>query len=364
MQPPKEPPRLQTEPNHTPIGDVVRRPTSTPSASTRSVPDTDTLSLDSPDSLRVQLRMVNQRIDDVHKVIKTKNEHRESPPSGSPFIPEIQDRLITQYFWLPMLEAYDRGSDPMEHVAAFRAHIAFARPKPTIASLIRMRQNEDEPLDPYLARFTKEIRAIPNLLVERPPMTMPEILQSTNQYVTAKALVAEKREDQKRPQAESSWGSLPGLPTKRTERAEQHDPKITFRFENEYPGHDDALVISARIANTHVKHIMIDTGSSADILYFDAFQKLGITLMTSTLIGFTIDAITPVGITTLPMTFDEELRTKTLVISFMVVELPSAYNMIIDRSTLNKLRAIVSTYHRSIKFPTNVRVGEVKSDPW
>ncbi|RZS24414.1 hypothetical protein BHM03_00057478 [Ensete ventricosum] len=201
-------------------------------------------------------------------------------------------------------------------------------------------------------------------------MTMPEILQSANQYVTAKALVAEKREDQKRPQAKSSWGSLPGLPTKRTERAEQkrpkvqRDPKITARFENEYPGHDDALVISARIANAHVKRIMIDTGSSADILYFDAFQKLGITLMTSTLIGFTMDAITPVGITTLPMTFDEELRTKTLVISFMVVELPSAYNMIIDRSTLNKLRAIVSTYHHSIKFPTNVGVGEVKSDPW
>ncbi|RWW04818.1 hypothetical protein BHE74_00047772 [Ensete ventricosum] len=114
---------------------------------------------------------------------------------------------------------------------------------------------------------------------------------------------------------------------------------------------------------------MIDTGSSADILYFDAFQKLGmtnrdLTLMTSTLIGFTMDAITPVGIRTLPMTFDEELRTKTLMISFMVVELPSAYNMIIDRSTLNKLRAIVSTYHRNIKFPTNVGVGEVKSDPW
>ncbi|RZS16969.1 hypothetical protein BHM03_00049055 [Ensete ventricosum] len=41
--------------------------------------------------------------------------------------------------------------------------------------------------------------------------------------------------------------------------------------------------------------------------------------MTSTLTGFTGDAITPVGITTLPMTFDDEPRTKT----FMVVELPS-----------------------------------------
>ncbi|RZR80977.1 hypothetical protein BHM03_00007115 [Ensete ventricosum] len=81
----------------------------------------------------------------------------------------------------------------------------------------------------------------------------------------------------------------------------------------EYPNHDDALVITARIANTHVNRIMIDTGSSADILYFDTFFKLGMTNrnlmpMTSTLTGFIRDAITPVGIATLPMTFGDEPR--------------------------------------------------------
>ncbi|RRT36422.1 hypothetical protein B296_00048729 [Ensete ventricosum] len=64
----------------------------------------------------------------------------------------------------------------------------------------------------------------------------------------------------------------------------------------EYPDHDDALAITARIVNTHVRRIMIDTGSSADILYLDSSQKLGMTnqdliLMTSTLTGFTEDAI-------------------------------------------------------------------------
>ncbi|RWV86891.1 hypothetical protein GW17_00051162 [Ensete ventricosum] len=87
---------------------------------------------------------------------------------------------------------------------------------------------------------------------------------------------------------------------------------------------------------------MIDIRSSANILYLDAFQKLGMTNrdlipMTSTLIEFTGDAITPVGVTTLPMTFDDELRTKTFMVPFMVVELPSVYNMNIGRPTLNKL---------------------------
>ncbi|KAJ8466245.1 hypothetical protein OPV22_028797 [Ensete ventricosum] len=49
-------------------------------------------------------------------------------------------------------------------------------------------------------------------------------------------------------------------------------------------------------------------------------------------------------------------------VSFIVVALPSAYNAIIGRPTLNKLRAIVSTYHRIMKFPTRAGVGEVRSD--
>ncbi|RWW44322.1 hypothetical protein BHE74_00049919 [Ensete ventricosum] len=56
-----------------------------------------------------------------------------------------------------------------------------------------------------------------------------------------------------------------------------HDTEITFESESEYPDHDNALVITACIANARVKRIMIDTGNSIDILYFDTFLKLGMT---------------------------------------------------------------------------------------
>ncbi|RRT57290.1 hypothetical protein B296_00003760 [Ensete ventricosum] len=41
--------------------------------------------------------------------------------------------------------------------------------------------------------------------------------------------------------------------------------------------------------------------------------------MTSTLIGFTGDSISPLDITTLPVTIREELRSKTMMVPFMVI---------------------------------------------
>ncbi|RZS11289.1 hypothetical protein BHM03_00042606 [Ensete ventricosum] len=113
---------------------------------------------------------------------------------------------------------------------------------------------------------------------------------------------------------------------------------------------------------------MIDIGSVVDILYFEAFQKLGLTdqdltPLTSTLTGFTGDSISPLGTTTLPLTIGKEPCTKTLMVVFVVVDLPSTYNAIIGRPTLNRLRAMVSTFHRSMKFLTNAGVGEAHSDP-
>ncbi|RWW24379.1 hypothetical protein GW17_00011341 [Ensete ventricosum] len=49
------------------------------------------------------------------------------------------------------------------------------------------------------------------------------------------------------------------------------DPEITFGSRSEvYPDHNDAITRD-QVANAQVKRIMVDMGSSADILYFDAF---------------------------------------------------------------------------------------------
>ncbi|RZS21745.1 hypothetical protein BHM03_00054419 [Ensete ventricosum] len=116
-----------------------------------------------------------------------------------------------------MLEAYNGSSDPTEHFEG--NFLSSTRPKPTTASLLRMRQKEEEHLGQYLARFTDES------LVERPPATAPEMLQRHNQYVAIETLVAKKCEDQKRPRGEPSRGPPSGFSRRRMERGEQTVPR-------------------------------------------------------------------------------------------------------------------------------------------
>ena len=49
-------------------------------------------------------------------------------------------------------------------------------------------------------------------------------------------------------------------------------------------------------------------------------------------------------------------------LDFLVVDYPSSYNEIIGRPTLNRWKAIMSTYCLKVKFPIEQGIGEVKGD--
>ena len=48
--------------------------------------------------------------------------------------------------------------------------------------------------------------------------------------------------------------------------------------------------------------------------------------------------------------------------TFLVVDYSSAYNAILGRLTLNSWKAVTSTYHLMIKFPTDYGVGELQGN--
>ena len=49
-------------------------------------------------------------------------------------------------------------------------------------------------------------------------------------------------------------------------------------------------------------------------------------------------------------------------VDFLVVDCSSTYNAILGRGTLNKFRAVTSTYHLILRFPVGDLVGQVKGD--
>ena len=70
----------------------------------------------------------------------------------------------------------------------------------------------------------------------------------------------------------------------------------------------------------------------------------------------------PVGIITLPVVVGTYPQQVTRNVNFLVVDCSSSYNAIIGRPTLNRWKATTSTYHLSVKFPTEHGVGEVQGD--
>ena len=65
---------------------------------------------------------------------------------------------------------------------------------------------------------------------------------------------------------------------------------------------------------------------------------------------------------TLTITVGTHPRQLTRQLDFLVVDCLSSYNVIIGRPTLNKWKAVTSTYCLKVKFPTDNGVGEVKGD--
>ncbi|XP_075665378.1 uncharacterized protein LOC142635047 [Castanea sativa] len=131
--------------------------------------------------------------------------------------------------------------------------------------------------------------------------------------------------------------------------------------------HDDALVVTIQAGDYNIHRVLVDNGSLADILYYPAFQQMGIEKErlvpnNTPLVGFGGARVFPLDVITLAVTIGDYPQRITRNVAFLVVDCSSAYNAIIGRPTLNLWKAITSTYHLMIKFPTDCGVGELRGD--
>ena len=92
--------------------------------------------------------------------------------------------------------------------------------------------------------------------------------------------------------------------------ARMDNPIVGFSKEDArrlYHPHDDALVVSIRVGDYNTHRVLVDNGSSADILYYPTFQQMRIERewlvpKNAPLVGFGGTKVYPFGVVTLPVT--------------------------------------------------------------
>ena len=113
--------------------------------------------------------------------------------------------------------------------------------------------------------------------------------------------------------------------------------------------------------------MLVNNGSSTDILYYPAFQQMGIDRIrliptNAPLVGFRGTKVHSLGAITLLVMVGDYLQQITKDVTFLVVDCSSTYNDILRRPTLNSWKAAMSTYHLMIKFPIEYTIGELRGD--
>ena len=109
------------------------------------------------------------------------------------------------------------------------------------------------------------------------------------------------------------------------------DTTITFSDSDmegcQHP-YDDLLVIRAVVANKTVHRVLIDNGSSIDIIFASTFDKMGIgreklERVNTQLLGFFEEKVLPLGSVQLVLTLGDPPCQATTTIKFLIVDAPS-----------------------------------------
>ncbi|XP_028085065.1 uncharacterized protein LOC114286167 [Camellia sinensis] len=128
--------------------------------------------------------------------------------------------------------------------------------------------------------------------------------------------------------------------------------------------HNDALVVTLHVKDFDIKRILIDQGSSVEIMYYDPFKQMkledkDLAPATFPLVGFNSQPEWPVGKIILPV----KAGSVTKQVEFWVLKVPTTYNLILGRGWLHAMQAVTSTYHQALRFPApNGQMEEVWGD--
>ncbi|XP_070054158.1 uncharacterized protein [Nicotiana tomentosiformis] len=126
--------------------------------------------------------------------------------------------------------------------------------------------------------------------------------------------------------------------------------------------HNDALVISLNVLDFKIKRVLVDPGTSVNIIQWRVLGQAKLTgsiiPATKLLAGFNLTSVTTRG-DILLLTNAEEVMKTTL---FEVVDGYMGYTIILGRPWLHETKVVPSTYHQLLKFPTPGGIKQIRGD--
>jgi len=104
--------------------------------------------------------------------------------------------------------------------------------------------------------------------------------------------------------------------------------------------------------------VLVDQGSSVNILYWKTFQKMNlsddlIVPYNKQIVGFSGERVDTRGYLDLRTRIDSRKDGREVRVRFLLVEANTSYNVLLGRPCLNAFGAIVSTLHLAMKFPSD-----------
>ncbi|XP_024014548.1 uncharacterized protein LOC112088501 [Eutrema salsugineum] len=159
-----------------------------------------------------------------------------------------------------------------------------------------------------------------------------------------------------RERVEPSGMAEPANPPRRGDNSKRDRRVISFP-EEETAGIDrpqnDPLVIELTIRDHDVARVLIDTGNSVNVIFRETLRRMGIDLseveaIPKPLTGFSGETTMTMGTIRLPVVAGGVTKT----VEFCVTDHPAIYNVIMGTPWINGMRAVPSTYHLCLKFPT------------
>lgn len=121
---------------------------------------------------------------------------------------------------------------------------------------------------------------------------------------------------------------------------------------------DDPMVITTMIARSQVRKVLVDQGSSTNILYWKTFTQMEISEdaimpFNEQIVGFAGERVETRGDVDLRASLGVDKNAKELKVRFLLVDAETSYNVLLGRPCLNAFGAIVSTPHLALKYPSD-----------